>query len=89
VLLLRERHRVNHKRLSGSTGRKKLTVRRRGGRKRAIGTKAPMAIPRWPQTIASLDFVSDLFLKRIQLTRGGEARSSFANRTLLVPRRPV
>ncbi len=36
-----------------------LTVRKRGGRKRAIGTRAPMAIPQGPNQRWSLDFVSD------------------------------
>lgn len=36
-----------------------LTVRRRGGRKRALGTRAPMAIPQGPNRRWSLDFVSD------------------------------
>jgi len=36
-----------------------LTVRERGGRKRALGTRAPMAIPQNPNQRWSLDFVSD------------------------------
>jgi putative transposase len=34
-------------------------VRRRGGRKRALGTRAPMALPQAPNQRWSLDFVSD------------------------------
>jgi putative transposase len=34
-------------------------VRKRGGRKRALGTRAPMAIPQGPNQRWSLDFVSD------------------------------
>ena len=34
-------------------------VRKRGGRKRAIGTRAPMALPQGPNQRWSLDFVSD------------------------------
>ncbi len=34
-------------------------VRRRGGRKRATGTRAPMLIPMAPNDRWSLDFVSD------------------------------
>jgi putative transposase len=34
-------------------------VRRRGGRKRAIGTRAPMLVPMAPNERWSLDFVSD------------------------------
>ena len=36
-----------------------LTVRKRGGRKRAMGTRAPMAIPQGSNQTWSLDFVSD------------------------------
>jgi len=36
-------------------------VRRRGGRKRAIGTRAPMLVPLGPNERWSLDFVSDQF----------------------------
>ena len=34
-------------------------VRQRGGRKRALGTRAPMAVPKMPNDRWSLDFVSD------------------------------
>jgi putative transposase len=37
----------------------RLTVRKRGGRKRALGTRAPMTIPQGPNQRWSLDFVSD------------------------------
>jgi putative transposase len=36
-----------------------LSVRRRRGRKRATGTRAPMAIPQGPNQRWSLDFVAD------------------------------
>jgi hypothetical protein len=39
----------------------RLQVRRRGGRKRALGTSAPMAIPQGPNQRWSLDFLSDAF----------------------------
>lgn len=45
VLLKREGHRVNHKKLFRLYREEKLTVRKRGGRKRAIGTRAPMLVP--------------------------------------------
>jgi putative transposase len=48
VLLRREGFEVNHKRLFRLTREERLTVRRRGGRKRAIGTRAPMMIPMRP-----------------------------------------
>ena len=61
VLLKREGHVVNHKRLFRLYREEKLAVRRRGGRKRAIGTRAPMLAPLRPNERWSLDFVSDQF----------------------------
>ncbi len=37
-------------------------MRRRGGRKRALGTRAPMTIPQGPNQRWSRDFVSDSFV---------------------------
>ena len=68
VLLRREGHEVNHKRLFRIYREERLHVRRRGGRKRAIGTRAPMALPLMPNQRWSLDFVSD------QLTDGRRFR---------------
>src|SRR5450631_1396731 len=45
VLLRREGYVVNHRRLFRLYREERLAVRRRGGRKRAIGTRAPMTIP--------------------------------------------
>ncbi len=59
VLLRREGHLINHKRLFRIYREEKLTVRRRGGRKRAMGTRAPMVIAMAPNRRWSLDFVSD------------------------------
>ena len=64
VLLRREGHQVNHKRLFRIYREEKLTVHRRSGRKRAMGTRAPMLVPMMPNDRWSLDFVSD------QLTDG-------------------
>lgn len=61
VLLRREGLRINHKRLFRLYREEKLAVRKRGGRKRAIGTRAPMLVPRMPNERWSLDFVSDQF----------------------------
>ena len=68
VMLKREGHVVNHKKLFRLYREEKLTVRRRGGRKRAIGTRAPMMVPLGPNERWSLDFVSD------QLTDGRRFR---------------
>ena len=59
VLLRREGHVVNHKRLFRIYREERLSVRRRGGRKRAMGTRRPMLIPMAPNERWSLDFVSD------------------------------
>jgi len=50
---------VNWKKLYRIYREEGLTVRKRGGRKRAVGTRAPMAIPQGPNQRWSLDFVSD------------------------------
>jgi putative transposase len=39
---------INHKKLFRLYREEKLTVRRRGGRKRAIGTRSPMLLPIMP-----------------------------------------
>jgi putative transposase len=68
VLLKREGFVVNHKKLFRLYREEKLAVRRRGGRKRAIGSRAPMLTPATPNERWSLDFVSD------QLTDGRRFR---------------
>jgi putative transposase len=59
ILLRREGVRMNHKKLRRLYGEERLQVRRRGGRKRALGTRAPIALPQGPNQRWSLDFVSD------------------------------
>ena len=59
ILLKREGWVVNWKKLYRIYCEEGLTVRKHGGRKRAIGTRAPMAIPQGPNQRWSLDFVSD------------------------------
>jgi len=59
VLLKREGHAVNHKRLFRLYREERLSVRKRGGRRRAIGTRAPLLAPLLPNQRWSLDFVSD------------------------------
>ena len=59
ILLAREGIRLNHKKLYRIYREERLTVRKRGGRKRALGTRAPLLLPwnrnqRW-----SLDFLAD------------------------------
>ena len=59
ILLRREGTLVNHKKLRRLYCEERLQVRRRGGRKRALGTRAPLALPQAPNQRWSLDFVSD------------------------------
>lgn len=68
IMLKREGTRVNHKKLFRLYREEKLSVRKRGGRKRAIGTRVPMVVPMLPNQRWSLDFVSD------QLTDGRRFR---------------
>jgi putative transposase len=58
VLLAREGFKMNRKKLLRLYREERLTVRKRGGRKRALGTRAPAALPQRPNQRWSLDFVS-------------------------------
>jgi putative transposase len=58
-LLVREGYRMNHKKLYRLYHEEKLMVRRRGGRKRALGTRAPMLLPERLNQRWSLDFIAD------------------------------
>jgi len=59
ILLRREGMHMNHKKLRRLYAEERLRVRRRGGRKRALGTRSPMTIPQGPNRRWSLDFLSD------------------------------
>jgi putative transposase len=59
VMLERQGIVMNLKKLRRLYREEKLQVRRRGGRKRALGTRRPMLLPDAPNTRWSLDFVSD------------------------------
>jgi putative transposase len=61
ILLRREGIIINHKKLRRLYREERLQVRRRGGRKRALGTRAPMTLPQGPNQRWSLDFLSDAF----------------------------
>ncbi|MEY9181853.1 transposase InsO family protein [Bradyrhizobium sp. USDA 326] len=80
--------RVNHKKLFRLYLEERLAVRRRGGRKRAIGTRAPMTVPMAPNDRRSLDFVSG------QLTCGRRFRiltvvDDCTRECLPIPRSPA
>jgi putative transposase len=61
ILLTREGIIMNHKKLRRLYREERLQVRRRGGRKRALGTRTPMMLPQGPNQRWSLDFLSDAF----------------------------
>jgi putative transposase len=62
ILLRREGLRMNHKKLRRLYQEERLQVRRRNGRKRALGTRSPMALPQGPNQRWSLDFLSDTLI---------------------------
>jgi putative transposase len=57
VLLRREGHAVNRKRIYRLYKEERLMVRRRGGRKRAVGVRSPLPLPLGPNRRWPLDFV--------------------------------
>jgi putative transposase len=59
ILLEREGIVMNHKKLRRIYAEERLQVRRRGGRKRALGSRAPLALPQGPNQRWSLDFLHD------------------------------
>ena len=59
ILLTREGLVINHKKLRRLYREERLAVRRRGCRKRALGTRAPMALPQGVNQRWSLDFLCD------------------------------
>ncbi len=59
IMLKRDGVPMNFKKVYRLYKEERLMVRKRGGRKRALGTRAPMAIPQGPNQRWSLDFVSD------------------------------
>jgi putative transposase len=60
ILLRREGIKPNHKKLFRIYREERLTVHPRGGRRRALGTRAPMTLPQGANQRWSLDFVSDV-----------------------------
>lgn len=61
LFMAREGIELNQKKFRRLYSEEKLHVRQRGGRKRALGTRAPIALPDRPNQRWSLDFVSDAF----------------------------
>jgi putative transposase len=61
LMLKRQSEAMNLKKLRRLYAEEKLQVKRRGGRKRAVGTRRPMAVPTACSQRWSLDFVSGAF----------------------------
>ena len=61
VMLERQGVRMNVKKPRRLYAEEKLQVKRRDGRKRALGTRRPLEVPDRPNRRWSLDFVSDAF----------------------------
>jgi putative transposase len=59
IMLKREGVSMNLKKVYRLYREEQLMVRKRGGRKRALGTRAPIAIPKGPNQRWSLNFLSD------------------------------
>jgi putative transposase len=59
ILMIREGICMNHKKLRRLYREEGLQDRRSGGRKRALGTRAPITLPQGPNQRLSLDFQSD------------------------------
>jgi putative transposase len=91
ILLRREGIAVNHKKLFRLYREERLTVRRRGGRKRALGTRAPMTLPQGPNQRWSLDFVADQLVdgRRFRVLVVSTTSPGSAWRSLSTPRSPA
>ena len=61
IMLQRQGIEMSQKKLRRLYREERLQVRRRGGRKRALGSRRPMILPTSPNERWSLDFVSDAF----------------------------
>jgi hypothetical protein len=89
IMLKREGTLVNHMKLFRLYRDEKLSVRRRGGRKRAIGTRAPMVVPMVPNQRWSLDFVFDQFTDGRRFRRPDDAALRERLRELASERRQL
>jgi transposase InsO family protein len=89
TLLAREGIGLNHKKLRRLYAEEKLQARRRAGRKRAVGTRAPMVSPQAPNQRWLLDFVSDALDDGSASWRWSMTSAASAWRWWPTPRCPV
>jgi putative transposase len=61
ILLRREGIHMNHKKFRRLYREEHLQVRRRAGRKRALGVRTPLTLPQGPNQRWSMDFLGDAF----------------------------
>ena len=86
ILLRRDGIALNQKKLFRLCREERLTVCRHGGRKRALGTRAPVTMPQGPNQGWSLDFVADQLadgrrFHRPHTSLGGLTPNEFATRS--------
>ena len=74
VMVAREGFEVNLKNLRRIYAEERLQVRRRGGRKRALGTRSPMVVPRWFEPTQEFRFRVGRTDGRSPLSRSGGRR---------------
>ena len=91
LMLKRQGIRLNPKKLYRLYKEERLTVRKRGGRKRALGTRAPMAIPQDRNLRWSLDFVMDTLVsgRRFRILTWSMTSPGSASAWWSIPRSPA
>jgi putative transposase len=91
ILLRREGLTLNHKKLRRIYAEERLQVRRRGGRKRALGTRAPLVLPQGANQRWSMDFLHDQLSdgRRFRILAIVDDSSASAWRWSPIPRCPA
>jgi putative transposase len=91
IMLQRQGIAMNIKKLRRLYREEKLQVRKRGGRKRALGTRRPMIVPERANERWSLDFLSDAFTdgRRFRVLAVSTTTRGNAWRWLPTPRCPA
>ena len=74
ILMRREGLTMNHKKFRRLYREERLQVRRRGGRKRALGTRTPLAIQRAVREIARKQVATDI--NRCEIACSGTLRGA-------------
>lgn len=85
VLLIREGHVVNRKKTQRLYREEGLSVRKRRGRKKATGTRAPLLTVATPNARWSVDFVHDQFAQPKAGGSGSSTSSTMSRRSAWPP----